>query len=288
MRERFLGLALFLALLGSAARMASGADSLTLKRDGHWLFIQGPQIPGGEIEINYLEAYCRGGSTEADWVSHTMVAYTNEFVSMSDDRRVLMLRDIIYDGVVVEHTITAGPDEVDFRLVARNPGNKRSEAVWAQPCLRVGNFAGAGVKDTPDAYAYIPKCFIFLDGKLTRLPTTPWATKARYTPGQVYRPRGIPSGDVNPRPVSPLTPSNGLIGCFSADEKWILATAWDPYEELFQGVARCAHSDFRLGGLAPGERKLIHGKIYLVPSDPVALARRYERDFPAQTGASLK
>ena len=58
-------------------------------------------------------------------------------------------------------------------------------------------------------------------------------------------------------------PSNGLIGCFSGDEKLIFATAWEPYQELFQGVARCLHSDFRIGGLAPGETKKIRGKIYL-------------------------
>ena len=68
------------------------------------------------------------------------------------------------------------------------------------------------------------------------MPTSRWATEARYTPGQVWRPRHVPSADVNPRPLSPLTPDNGLIGCFSADERMILATAWQPYQELFQGI----------------------------------------------------
>jgi len=49
---------------------------------------------------------------------------------------------------------------------------------------------------------------------------------------------------------------------------------------LFQGVARCLHSDFSLGGLAPGERKDVRGKIYLVPADVPALLKRYERGFP--------
>src|SRR5438093_499137 len=61
-----------------------------------------------------------------------------------------------------------------------------------------------------------PKCFILLDGKMERLPTAPWATEARYTPGQVWCPRHVPRTDVNPRPLSTLVPSNGLIGCFSA------------------------------------------------------------------------
>jgi hypothetical protein len=49
---------------------------------------------------------------------------------------------------------------------------------------------------------------------------------------------------------------------------------------LFQGVARCLHSDFRLGGLQPGETKTIRGKIYIVPNDVPKLLQRYGRDFP--------
>ncbi len=47
-------------------------------------------------------------------------------------------------------------------------------------------------------------------------------------------------------------------------------------------MIRCLHSDFRLGGLQPGETKKIRGKIYLVPNDVEALLKRYERDFPEQ------
>ena len=60
----------------------------------------------------------------------------------------------------------------------------------------------------------------------------------------------------------------------------IYATAWEPYQELFQGVIRCLHSDFRLGGLQPGETKQIRGKIYLVPNDVPVLLARYAKDFP--------
>ena len=75
-------------------------------------------------------------------------------------------------------------------------------------------------------------------------------------------------------------PSNGLIGCYSADGSMIFATAFEPYQELFQGVIRCLHSDFRLGGLKPGERLEIRGKIYIVKNDEKALLKRYNRDFP--------
>jgi hypothetical protein len=124
--------------------------------------------------------------------------------------------------------------------------------------------------------------FIFLDGELTRMPTQPWATTARYTPGQVWCPANVPRTDVNPRPLSTLVPSNGLIGCFSQDGKWLFAMAFEPYQELFQGVARCLHSDFRIGVVQPGDAKSIRGKIYLVRNDPEALLKRYAKDFPEQ------
>lgn len=258
----------------------ASAAGLTLAREKNWLIIQGEHIPGGPIRINYLEAYCRANSTDADWVKHTVIPHTNEVLSPSADKTVLKLRDTLADGLTVGHTITAREDEVDFQLVATNPTKVRSEAHWAQPCVRLGDFTGFGSKQTPDDYAYLPKCFVFLDGKLERMPTREWATKARYTPGQVWCPKDVPRTDVNPRPLSPLVPSNGLIGCFSGDEKLIYATAWHPYQELFQGVARCLHSDFRLGGLQPGETKKIRGKIYIVPNDVPKLLERYRRDFP--------
>jgi hypothetical protein len=48
---------------------------------------------------------------------------------------------------------------------------------------------------------------------------------------------------VNPRPLSLDRPVNNLIGCFSADGKYLLANAWDKPQELFQGVIVCIHND---------------------------------------------
>lgn len=256
---------------------AAHAEPLTIAWEKNYLTISGPLLPGA-ISVNYLEAYCRAGSTEADWVKHTKVKHTAELLSAS--AHVIRLRDTVADGLVVEHTITAKDDEVDFRAVAHNPTDKRSEVHWAQPCVRLSKFLGMDAKTASRAEDYLPKSFVFIDGKLTRMPTQPWAKEARYIPGQVWCPKHVPRTDVNPRPLSTLVPSNGLIGCFSADERMIYATAWEPYQELFQGVIRCLHSDFRLGGLAPGEKKEIRGKIYLVPNDVPALLARYAQDFP--------
>jgi len=276
---------LALALLPGVLPGAEPRPTLTLSRTNNFLVVHGPQIPGGSFHINYLEAYCRAGSTDADWRQHTMILHKAELLSLSADNKVMKIKDTLEDGVVVEHTITAKDDEVDFRLVAHNPTGKRSEAHWAQACPRLADFTGYNDPKSKNLDDYLPRCFVFLDGKLERMPTRDWAKQARYIPGQVWCPVKVPRTDVNPRPLSPLVPSNGLIGCFSADEKLIWATAWEPYQELFQGVARCLHADFRLGGLRPGETKRIRGKIYVLPNDPPKLLRRYERDFPEHVKA---
>lgn len=268
-----------------ADNLARAADSapLSLAWDKNFLTIRG-NFPGEEIKIMYLEAYCRPGSTDREW-GQTVIKHEAKLVSISDSGRIIRLRDKLEDGVVVEHTITAGADEVDFQVVAHNPTDKPSEAHWAQPCLRVDKFTGAGNADARDLVpAYARKCFLFIDGKLTRLPTEPWADKARYIPGQVYCPKNVDRNDVNPRPLSSLVPSCSLCGCFSADEKHILAVAWEPYQEIFQGVIACMHNDFRIGGLKPGETKTIRGKLYIVPADVEKLVARFERDFTEQAG----
>ena len=107
---------------------------------------------------------------------------------------------------------------------------------------------------------------------------------AIYKGGQVYVPATVPLSDVNPRPISAIQPVNGLIGCFSADEKSLLATAWSETQELFQGVIVCLHNDPRIGGLQPGETKRLKGKIYILPNDPAKLLRRYQADFKDAAG----
>lgn len=267
---------LFAAVPGATAEPAR----LKLDWEGNMLTIRGEKLPGGEIVVHYLEAYCRDGSHTADWKNHTVVGHRTRLVSRNAEGTELRLQCKVNDGLVVDHLISTTADEVDFRLTARNPTEKRSEAHWAQPCIRVGRFTGTGKDVTDDKYAYVRKSFVFLGGKLVMMPTPRWATEARYVPGQVWAAPGIPRGDVNPRPLHPEVPSNGLIGCFSGDETMIFATAFEPYQELFQGVIRCLHADFRLGGLEPGATLEIRGKIYVVDNDLEALLRRYERDFP--------
>ncbi len=268
-------------VLGSVgwAQADEGPRALTLSWDKEILTIRGAHLPGGAVEVWYIEAYCRPGSTRRDW-KQTVIPHRTERVEASPEGRFLRLRSRLADGVVVDHEIRAGRDEVDFRVVATNPTAAESQAHWAQPCIRVDRYAG--VQPERSSEEYLPRCFLYVDGRPVRMPTTPWARSAVYTPGQVWCPEGVSRDDVNPRPLSPIVPSNGLIGCVSADGRELLATAWEPYQELFQGVIVCLHSDFRIGGLKPGETRTIRGRIYLMPADLQGLLARYRRDFPEQ------
>jgi hypothetical protein len=259
--------------------LVSAVPKLTVTWEKNWLHVLGDHLPG-VMRVHYLEAYCRANSQTTDWGKHTVVGHETKLVSAAGDGSQIELLCVLSDGVTVKHTITTTDDEVDFRLTAHNPNDKRSEAHWAQPCVRVGVFTGTGAEKTPDKYAYVEKSFIFLDGKQAMMPTRDWAIKARYIPGQVWAAPGVVRADVNPRPLHKDVPDNGLIGCYSLDDKMLFATAWEPYQELFQGVGRCLHSDFRLGGLKPDETLRIKGKIYLVENDLKALLDRYRKDFP--------
>jgi hypothetical protein len=228
------------------------------------------------VEMLYIEAYCRPGSSDRPW-PETVIPHTSKLVSAAPDGSQLELLNTLADGVTVTHKISAGAGEVAFQLSAHNPTRLRSEVDWGQPCLRVGPFTGyTGGEDIED---YLEKCFVYINGRLTRLPLKPWSSQALYVPGQVWRHPGVSARDVNPRPLNPLIPSSGLIGCFSSDESLLLATSWKPYQELFQGIFRCIHADFRFGGLAPGETKTAYGKLYWMANNPDGLVTRYTADF---------
>ena len=268
---------IWISSLLSAPLLAAGDRTLSLSWDKEMLTIRGKHLPGGRIDVWYIEAYCRPGATNQDW-KQTVIPHKTELVESDREGRRIKLRSTLKDGVLVDHEIRAGDDEIDFQVIATNPTTVESQAQWAQPCIRVDRFTGT--KPVRSSEDYLPRCFIYVDGKQVRMPTTPWARTALYTPGQVWCPEGVSRNDVNPRPLSSIVPSNGLIGCVSTDGKELLATAWSSYQELFQGVIVCLHSDFRIGGLKPGESKKIRGKLYLMPADFSALEARYSKDFP--------
>jgi hypothetical protein len=274
---------LVLSLAGTGKPGPKGHSPITLAWQDNILTIHHPGIPGGKIETWYLEAYCRPESTNRPW-GKTVIGHKTKLIDISEDKTKLKLRCTLKDGVTVDHVIRAVADGVSFELIARNKTSQVSQAHWAQPCTRVGLFTGTDATVTENKYAYLAKSFIFQDkdDKPDFMPTAGWSLKARYTPGQVWCPKHVPRADVNPRPLHPEAPHFGLVGCVSSNDKWILALVWEPYQELFQGVIRCLHSDFRIGGLSPGESKRIRGRIYIVENNFPGLLARYRRDFPEQ------
>jgi len=252
------------------------ASGLTLGWTNNMLTVTGPDIPGGKIDTWYLEAFCRTGSTKREW-GKTTIPHRTELISADANGRQLRLRTKVEPGIEIAHEIRAGQDDVTFDLTLKSTGDQFVDVDWFQPCMRVDRFTGLKQSN------YFARCFIFTDRGMTTLDKTRRTEEAIYRGGQVYVPAGINLEDVNPRPISPEKPVNGLIGCFSADGKYLLATAWDHTQELFQGVIVCIHNDPRVGGMKPGETKKLRGKLYFLKNDPAELLKRYQRDFPART-----
>jgi hypothetical protein len=258
-----------------AALLALGAVAAppTIAWEKNYLTISAPDIPGGPVKVLFLEAYCRGKSTDRDW-HQTVIPHRTE--KLRGTERRIELRCRVEPEVTVDHVIEAVEDGVSIRMTARNAGKEFADVQWGQHCMRVDGFTGLGKDD------YWKRCFIVLDRGPTFLGDTKRTEKARYIPGQVYVPAGVDRGDVNPRPLSPDVPTRNVIGAVSGDGRKILAMAFEPCQELFQGVVVCIHADFRLGGLKPGETKELAGKIYLVDHDIPALLKKVEKDLPAR------
>ncbi len=252
--------------------LLSGAPHQNVKLDysGRMLLVTHPLLGGEPLKIDCMEAYCRKGSTHRRW-EKTIIPQQNEVISKTPYE--IKVKTLLASGVEVMHRFAVVADEILFEATFTNLTEKRVDVEWMQPCIRVHDFTGLGQNE------YIRKCFIFTDRGLTRLNKTNRTEEAIYRGGQVYVPAGIDRNDVNPRPLSPDVPANKLIGCFSADEKALLATAWTDVQELFQGVIVCIHADPRIGGLGPHQTKKIWGKLYIIPNDIDDLLRRYRRDF---------
>ena len=252
---------------------AEAATGLTLSWTNNLLTIAGPNLPGGKLGIWYLEAFCRSGSTQRDW-RQTVFPHKTSLTFASRDGKRLKFLTRVTPSVEVVHEVQARKDEVEFSFQLTNKGSEAVDVNWFQPaCIRVDQFTGRNQTN------YTTRSFIFTEHGLTTLAQTKRTEEALYRGGQVYVPKGINLADVNPRPLCGDQPVNGLIGCFSADDQWLMATAWDKTHELFEGVYVCLHADPHVGGLAPGETKKIRGKLYLMKNDVKTLLKRYERDF---------
>jgi len=254
-----------------AASSAPAAEALSLNWTNNLLTISGPNLFGEKVEVWYLEAFCHRDSTRRDWGKTTLPHKTH---LISAEPHHLSLLTTIAPGVEMRHEISSSADEVEFEFEIKNRGGHPVDLEWFEPaCIRVDRFTGLNQSN------YISRSFIYTSQGLTTMDHTRRREEALYRGGQVYVPKGVNLDDVNPRPISPDQPVNGLIGCFSADGKQLLATASDSTHELFQGVYVCLHSDPHVGGLAAGETKKVKAKIYFLKNDPVELLKRYQTDF---------
>jgi|SRR5271157_340096 len=109
------------AVLVSQPSWGAEDGPLSFSWSNEMLSMRGAQLCGGEISVHYLEAFCRPGATRRDW-KETVIPHRTRLVEASADQRLIRLRTELDDGVVVDHEIRAGHNEVDFRVVAKNPG----------------------------------------------------------------------------------------------------------------------------------------------------------------------
>jgi hypothetical protein len=263
--------AVALALLAAEVRIEA-ASGLTVAWTNNLLSVSGPSLPGKRLDILYLEAFCQSNSTHQSW-GKTTIPHKTALLSASPTQ--LTFRTAVSTNVEMLHEVKASQDELEFTFAFKNFGPTPVDLEWFQPaCIRVERFTGLKQSN------YITRAFIFTDQGLTPLAQTRRREEAIYRGGQVYVPSGINLSNVNPRPISDTRPVNGLVGCFSEDNRFLLATASDHTHELFEGVFVCLHSDPHVGGLKPGESKSVRSKLYLLTNDVPALLARYQKDFP--------
>ncbi len=254
---------------------AEAVGPLSLSWSNNLLVVSDWRLPGGKLEIWYLEAFCRSGAWAREW-RQTTFRHKTTLTRADPAGHRLEFSTWVEPGIEVRHDIQSKTDELELNFELRNTTASRVDLQWFEPaCIRVASFTECGQSN------YTARSFIFTSSGLTALDRLPRTTNALYLGGQVYLPAFVSPADSNPRPICLDHPVNGLIGCFSADNRWLLATASDHTHELFEGVYVCLHSDPRLDGLAPGQTKRRRSKIYLLPNNPKLLLERYRRDFPS-------
>src|SRR6266446_2136297 len=126
-----LALAAGVSLL-AAAPLARPAENLRLGWTNNMLTISGANLPGKTLEVLYLEAFCRSGSTHRDW-HQTVIPHKTELLRAGRNGESLRLRTHVEPGVEIRHEIRAGRDEVEFQLEIRNAGEQPVDVQWFQP-----------------------------------------------------------------------------------------------------------------------------------------------------------
>src|SRR5579859_4501088 len=180
------------------------AEALRISWTNNLLTISSPQLPGGKLEVWYLEAFCRSGAWDREWGKTTLPHKTTLLRADPAGRR-LAFRTLVQPNVEVEHEIRAGKDELDLRFRLTNHGSDPVDLQWFEPaCIRVANFTGCQQGN------YSGRSFIFTTQGLTLLDHLQRTTNALYLGGQIYLPAWVLAADANPRPICRDHPVNGL------------------------------------------------------------------------------
>src|SRR5688572_26928105 len=82
------------------------ADGLSISWTNNLLRVSGPNLPGATLEILYLEAFCRSGSTRRDWRQTTLPHRTSLLAASTDGKRLELLTRVEPD-VEVLHEVRA-------------------------------------------------------------------------------------------------------------------------------------------------------------------------------------
>lgn len=274
MVPRFCGVAVcWLVFLLTLSLRAVSAEPMRVSWTNRILSVHSDRLPQEKLEILYLEAFLRPGANQREW-GRTVMPHRTTLIGTNAAGTELRFLTLVEPAVEVRHEVRARADELEFTFEFRNRGATNSELQWFQPaCIRVDGFTGR------DQKGYTERSFVYTANGRTFLSQLHRTEVALYRGGQVFLPPWTREADANPRPVAGDRLVNGLIGCLSADDHWILATASDRTHELFEGVYVCLHSDPLIDGLKPGDVKRVRQKVYLVPNDAAALLKRYHRDF---------
>src|ERR1043166_6713877 len=236
--------------LSNLSGVLAADGGFTLSWTNNLLTVSNANLPGGKLEIWYPEAFCKKGSTDRDWGETALAQKTiqasgsplgvigssNRRIDLTpNSRSLLTFQTTIQPNVVLLHAVSLDVDCLTILFQFSNGGIAPVDLDWFQPaCIRVDKFTGCNQSN------YTSKSFIFTERGLTTLDKTARRSEneARYHGGQVYVPKGVNLADVNPRPICHDLPTNGLIGCFSADGKYLLATASDNTARRSENEAR--------------------------------------------------
>ena len=99
-----------LVLFSTASQMPAQSDPpLAMSLSNNLLTVSDARLPGGKLEIWYLEAFCRTGAWAREW-KQTTLPHKTTLTRADKGRGRLEFRTLVEPGVEVRHDIQSHPD----------------------------------------------------------------------------------------------------------------------------------------------------------------------------------